>query len=260
MAVAIAIWSMIIQANDSVEFELPASVRITSVALGADLQDETERTTLRLVYIGMSDSQENDEEDEEPATEPIATVLCSLTPGKIEQAKIDLVLEGNETFVFEAIGKNTLYLSGNYIEQKPVNMPPDEDEIVDEEEEVFRLEDVSSDVEVEVDEMDEEDAPELLPPPSPPKAKAQKSNPKKRSLEEENTEPAAEQQLSKKQRKKSKKLEAEVSDAVPAVQPAQEKKQEHKHKHPEQKKAGDDGQQDEGTKKRKKNKGDKAKL
>jgi len=265
MVVAFALWSMAVEANEPVEFAPPADLHITNVALGADLEDESGRTTLKLIYSGLPatpESDEEDEEDEEQAPEPIATVLCSLTPGKVEQAKIDLILERSQTYVFDMVGKNTLYISGNYIEQNPSDLPPDEDEILDdEEEEVFRLEDVSSDVEVEADEMEEEEAPELLLPPSPPKAKVQKADSKKRPLEDDD-EPAAEQQLSKKQRKKmNKQLKAEAGNAAP--EPTQEKKTEPKkqeQKPVHQKKAGEGDQQGEGKKKRKKNKGDKAKL
>lgn len=65
-------------------------MHITNVALSADLADESGRTTLKLVYFGpgaedSGDDEEEDEEDEEKEqnAEPIGTVLCSLTPGKV---------------------------------------------------------------------------------------------------------------------------------------------------------------------------------
>ena len=44
-------------------------------------------------------------------------------------------------------------------EQNPTDLPPNEDELLseDEEEEAFRLEDVSSDVEVDAEEVDEDE-------------------------------------------------------------------------------------------------------
>ncbi|GJE95071.1 hypothetical protein PsYK624_112500 [Phanerochaete sordida] len=259
MALAIALWSMAVAADEPIEFAPPADLRITNVALGAELQDETGRTTLKLVYQGLPPQPESDEEDEEDEEEhpgePIATVLCSLTPGMIEQAKIDLVLEANQTYVFDTSGKNTLYISGNYIDQAPSDLPPDDDEILDEDEEgAFRLEDVSSDVEVEADgiDEDEEDAPALLPPPSQPKVRFASA---KRPREDE---PAAEQQLSKKQRKQLKKLQAEAgAAAAPAPAPEAAKKQEKKQEKQQEKQPEGEGKK---KKKSKKNKGDKAKL
>lgn len=65
-------------------------MHITNVALSADLADESGRTTLKLVYFGpgAEDSDDDDEdedgdEEKEQNAEPIGTVLCSLTPGKV---------------------------------------------------------------------------------------------------------------------------------------------------------------------------------
>lgn len=271
MAVSIALWSMAVSADEPIEFAPPADLRITNVALGADLEDEHARTTLKLVYSGIpaepeTDEESEDEDEEEHPGEPIATVLCSLTPGKVEQAKIDLVLEANQAYVFDVVGKNTLYISGNYIEQTPSDLPPDEDEILDdEEEEAFRLEDVSSDVAVDGMDEDDKDAPELLPPSSPPKAKGKNHESNKRPREED-AEPASEQ-LSKKQKKKQNKQKAEGGAA--AAQPTPEKqapKKQEKQPEPKQQEQekGGEGEQGESKKKKKKNKnknkGDKSKL
>ena len=78
--------------NEPIEFTPPADLRVTNVALGPELADENGRTTLKLVYLSPA-SEESDEEDEEEAededegknVEPIATVLCSLTPGKVRE-------------------------------------------------------------------------------------------------------------------------------------------------------------------------------
>lgn len=78
-----------VEAGKPVEFAPPADLRITNVALGAELDDEKSRTTLKLVYFGPAASDESDEEDEDEeqeeteGAEPIATVLCSLIPGKV---------------------------------------------------------------------------------------------------------------------------------------------------------------------------------
>lgn len=68
------------------EFLRPAAdLRITNVALGAELADQSARTSLKFTYnkpIRMDDSED---EDEEPPTDEstASTVLCSLTPGKV---------------------------------------------------------------------------------------------------------------------------------------------------------------------------------
>lgn len=69
-------------------------MRITNIALGDVLADQKGRTTVKLIYLPPS-APENDEddgeEDEEGTGEPVATVLCSLTPGKV-RSRINRVL------------------------------------------------------------------------------------------------------------------------------------------------------------------------
>ncbi|KIP04109.1 hypothetical protein PHLGIDRAFT_31510 [Phlebiopsis gigantea 11061_1 CR5-6] len=281
MSISFAVWSQAVSAEEPVEFSPRADLHVKNVTLGVDLEDENGRSTLKLVYLGPpvdGDSDEEDEDKEDGAPELVETVLCSLTPGKIENVKVDLILEANETYVFAVVGKNTLYISGNYVDQNLNDLPPNEDELVsdDEEEEAFRLEDVSSDVGVDLEGMDEdedEEAPELIKPTSPKKvasAVPAKQESKKRPREEE-PEPEKPQLSKKEQKKLNKKLKAEGGAAVPTGQPAQSKeakKSEKKKAEPQKaetqkpvEQKNDAPVQEEGKKKKKrKNKGDKAKL
>ena len=66
----------------------PADLRITNVALGDEVADESGRTTIKLVYRtpgAGGDSEDEDEEDEEEdkPEQLSTTVLCSLTCGKV---------------------------------------------------------------------------------------------------------------------------------------------------------------------------------
>lgn len=67
----------------------PSDLRITNVALGDELADESGRTSVKLTYRGPKEDEEeeedasHDEEEEEDDAEPVTTVLCSLTPGKV---------------------------------------------------------------------------------------------------------------------------------------------------------------------------------
>ena len=84
--------SLELQPGKPQTFVVPNDLRITNVALGAELQEENGRTSVKLTYTQPkpSDSDEEDEdeededkEDEDTEDEPISTVLCSLTPGKV---------------------------------------------------------------------------------------------------------------------------------------------------------------------------------
>lgn len=110
----------------------PSDIRITNIALGEQLADESGRTTVKLVYrrpgADEPDSDEEDEDEDEEKekendnSELETTVLCSLTPGKvcmfithyslqlansfkIEQATVDVVLTEDDEYLIEVVGK-----------------------------------------------------------------------------------------------------------------------------------------------------------
>lgn len=74
--------------GQSTEFTPPADTRITNIALGEKLEDENSRTTVRLIYVpaeaqGLTPAEEAEIDDIEKIK---ATILCSLTPGKVRSA------------------------------------------------------------------------------------------------------------------------------------------------------------------------------
>lgn len=124
--------------EDGIESFIPQSdLRITNVALGAELQDENARSTIKIHYKSLAaDDEDEDEEDEDEEKEDedgpqlVETVLASLTPGKvccvfgdlnrcltlgsqfqIEQANVDVVLEEDVEVLFEVVGKKYVYTS-----------------------------------------------------------------------------------------------------------------------------------------------------
>lgn len=130
----------------------PAAVRITNIALGDVLADSSARTTVKLTYNNIL--QVDESEGDEPSKS--STFIGALTPGKIEQVSTNIVLEDKEEYVFEVVGPNTVYLTGNYIDQR-ADMPPYGGSDMDsEEEDSFDLQEVSSDVEMDPDELDDE--------------------------------------------------------------------------------------------------------
>ncbi|KAJ7703080.1 hypothetical protein B0H17DRAFT_1041526 [Mycena rosella] len=156
MAVEIGVWSSAISATKALNLEPPAPLRITNVALGDVLASPTARTTLKLTYktLVQEDGEESDADiDELPKS---STFICALTPGKIEQVTVNIVLEDKEEYIFEVVGPNTVYLTGNYIDQQPLDQPPYGDDDSDMSEDAFDLQDVSSDVEIDADDLDDE--------------------------------------------------------------------------------------------------------
>jgi len=212
MAVAVALWSVALTPGKTESIIPQSDLRITNVALGDELADASGRTSVKFTYNTPIKLSEDDEDDDD-VPEPLSTtVLCSLTPGKIEHATVDLILEENEEFVFELVGKNTIYLTGNYIDQTPPdNIPFDEDSDDDDVEEAFDLRDVSSDVEIDADELivDDEGRFEEVP---------EEKKTLKRPHDSDAME-TDEANLSKAGKKQNKKLKVEDGKAVAAEKP-----------------------------------------
>ncbi|KAJ3541014.1 hypothetical protein NM688_g6142 [Phlebia brevispora] len=222
MVVAIALWSLEVQPGSPQTFTVPNDLRITNVALGADVTEEGGRTSLKLTYKAPkpsdSDEDEDDEDDDEDEgqEEPTMTILCSLTPGIIEHALVDLILEEEQEVVFEALGKNTVFLTGNYVDQTPLGHNHDNEDYdsEDEDEDLYGIDGIDgSSSDVDIDEIGGEDD----------------SHRFEEVVEEEEEiieKQVDEAKLSKAQKKKlNKKLKAENGEAVPA---GEEKKAEAK--------------------------------
>ncbi|KAJ7783297.1 hypothetical protein B0H16DRAFT_1658606 [Mycena metata] len=151
---SIGVWSCSVGPKEALTLETPAAIRITNIALGDVLADSSARTSLKLTYNALI---KDDGEDDEPAEQPtLSTFICALTPGKIEQFSTTLVLEDKEEYVFEVVGPNTLYLTGNYIDDMPPDMPPFDDDSDMDSEDAFDLQDVSSDVEMDPNDLDDD--------------------------------------------------------------------------------------------------------
>ncbi|KIK45116.1 hypothetical protein CY34DRAFT_801970 [Suillus luteus UH-Slu-Lm8-n1] len=238
---AVAVWSIVLTPGQKETIVPQADLQIKNAALGEKLSDESGRTTVKLTYINPAKIDDDDEnEEEQPSAEDeITTVLCSLTAGKIEQSACDLILESDEEYTFELIGKNTVYLYGNYIDQNANQPPYDSDMDSDmSDEEAYKLDDVSSDVEVHPDELQglEDDAErfEELSDLAEDEPKAEQAKPSKRPRDDAmDTDEQPVEKVSKK--KKAKKQKGEDGKAIPVA--AEEKAAEPKGEKEEEKKA-----------------------
>ncbi|KAG6819875.1 hypothetical protein H0H93_007809 [Arthromyces matolae] len=157
MALAIGLWSLKLTPGKQEKVEPPADLRITNVALGDVLKDASGRTSVKFTFNPPGGI---DEDDEDKPPKPVTTVLCSLKPDTFEQTSVDLILQEEEIYFFEIVGKNPVYLTGNYIEQV-VNNPPFEEGDSDfdsDEEDAYDLREVSSDVEIHPDDLEDVDS------------------------------------------------------------------------------------------------------
>ncbi|KLO20364.1 FKBP-like protein [Schizopora paradoxa] len=240
---ALQVWSLSLPAGKQVKVNSIQDIRITNAALGEAIADENSRSVVKLTYLDMAPSALEEEDEDEIRAEQLSTVLCALTPGKIEQASLDIIITEEDDFIFENLGKNLIHLSGNYIytdilskAQADDEDPSDTDDS-DDDEEGYPLQDVSSDVEVDPEELDmlvDDDDDEADNSHRFEEVKEEDSKSKKRAREEDAADDAEEEgqkKLSKKEKKALKKQKAEDGKAVPTAEvngdekPSKEKKE-----------------------------------
>ncbi|KAH9040753.1 hypothetical protein EDB85DRAFT_1925274 [Lactarius pseudohatsudake] len=217
MPVAVALWSIVVKPGEAVSVIPQGDLVITNAALGTELADSHGRTSVKLTYTRPVKVDDDSDEEEEEGAAQVETVLCSLTPGKIEQSILNLTFEEDDEFLLEVVGKNEVYLTGNYIDQAPDQVPYNDES---DQEDEYALDEVSSDVEMDPadmvglpsDEDEDEDAgrfEEVLP-----EEESGLEKSAKRPRESNATEQDA--PASDKPSKKAKKLKAENGAAVPA--------------------------------------------
>ncbi|ESK97034.1 fkbp-type peptidyl-prolyl [Moniliophthora roreri MCA 2997] len=231
MSVAVGLWTHALVPGEKEVVVPSADLKITNAALGDVLADENSRTSVKLVFrkiVAQEDSDNDAEENEEDSVPTSTTFVCSLTPGKVEQAVLDIILMDEEEYLFEVVGKNTVYLTGYYIDQSSDQPPYDLDgmDSDDDNEDAYDLREVSSDVEMHPDELDgmesdasrfeevKEDAPKGNKRPRESDATPEKTTPKtekkkkKQKLDTDGANEKAEKEKSEKKKEKAKEEKA----------------------------------------------------
>ncbi|KAJ6587037.1 hypothetical protein DFH09DRAFT_1142379 [Mycena vulgaris] len=217
MSIEVGLWSAAVDSKKGLAIDPAASLRITNIAFGDVLADPSARTSLKLTYKTLIVNEDDSDADEAMEDAPTSsTFICALTPGKIEQVATNIVLEEKEEYIFEVVGPNTIYLTGNYIDQRPMDNPPFDGDSDMDSEDAYDLQDVSSDVEFDADGLDDEARFEEI-------DEAAHGSAKKRVRDSD----AGEDKLSKKQKAESGKA---VKPDVPEAGEKKEKKKDKKEK------------------------------
>ncbi|KAI0026557.1 hypothetical protein K488DRAFT_92326 [Vararia minispora EC-137] len=130
--IAVPVWSFTLKPGEPQPFAPLFDVVITNIALGDELEDQNARTTVKLSHPSSPVTDGPDEAAAGGGTiESTVTVLCSLIPGKIEQATVNITLEGGEEYLLQAVGKNTVFLTGKcYIDSDSSDSEPSDSESV----------------------------------------------------------------------------------------------------------------------------------
>ncbi|KAJ2892324.1 peptidylprolyl isomerase fpr3 [Coemansia aciculifera] len=112
-------WGLKIAPGKTYTQTVDAAFRVSNASLGVQVTDES-RTSVLLTVDQKS------------------FVLCSLTPGKVEQQLLDISLTEGEEITFETHGKNEIHLTGNFV----ADDEDDEDGMYDTDEEDEEGEDI----------------------------------------------------------------------------------------------------------------------
>ncbi|KAF5370590.1 hypothetical protein D9758_001975 [Tetrapyrgos nigripes] len=216
---AVAAWSQDLTAGKTVTITPPADIKITNIALGSEIADKDGRTTVKMTYPKLPAPDDEDEE----GVETVTATIGSLTPGKIEHLTTDLFLFEDTIYQFELVGKNTICLAGYYVDQNADQPPGGFGEFgsdMDSEDE-HDLRFVSSDVEIDPDELDDTDTSRFEEVEEGEKAKAEKPQSKKRPRDSagEDGKPAT------KAEKKSKKQKTEKAEGEAKKEKGEKKKE-----------------------------------
>ncbi|KAJ1849564.1 peptidylprolyl isomerase fpr3 [Coemansia sp. RSA 486] len=116
-------WGLTIVPGKTYSQVVDMPFRLSNAALDTTIESNTRTSVLLTV-------------DEKPF------VLCSLTPGSIEQQTIDITLSEGENITFETQGDNIIHLTGNFVYDMD-EPSSDEDDDDDDDEEQMDLSDVS---------------------------------------------------------------------------------------------------------------------
>ncbi|KAF5317404.1 hypothetical protein D9611_003932 [Ephemerocybe angulata] len=223
----VEVWSLELPGGSEEAITPPADTRVTNISFGEELADANGRSVIKLGYQALTadDFDEDDEDDEDapPQGTYTTTVLSALTAGKIEQTTVNLVLLEDRDYVLTNTGKNTVYLTGNYI--KHDDEDPYGDSELDSDEEGYDLDEVSSDVE-----MNPEDLADLEIDSDASRFEEVQDEAPKSAKRPRDSDAAAEKPKEAKD-KKNKKLKAEDGKPAPAPveeAPKKEKKEEKK--------------------------------
>ncbi|KAJ2704927.1 peptidylprolyl isomerase fpr3 [Coemansia sp. IMI 203386] len=114
-------WGLTIVPGKTYSQVVDMPFRLSNAALDTTIESNTRTSVLLTV-------------DEKPF------VLCSLTPGSIEQQTVDITLSEGENITFETQGDNIIHLTGNFVYDMD---EPSSDEDDDDDEEEMDLSDVS---------------------------------------------------------------------------------------------------------------------
>ncbi|KAJ1823163.1 peptidylprolyl isomerase fpr3 [Coemansia sp. RSA 2599] len=108
-------WGLTIVPGKTYSQNVDMPFRLSNAALDATIKSNT-RTSVMLTVDDKS------------------FVLCSLTPGSIEQQTVDITLSEGENITFETTGDNIVHLTGNFVYDMDEDSSEDEDDEDDEDE------------------------------------------------------------------------------------------------------------------------------
>ncbi|KAJ1975162.1 peptidylprolyl isomerase fpr3 [Dimargaris xerosporica] len=130
-------WGLQILPKKAYTQTVDASFRVCMAALGEEITKQ-ERTVVKVTVDQKT------------------FVLCSLTPGSVEQQQLELIFTEGEEITFFVTGENPVYLTGNYLPDDEMDSAYGSDEDEDDEDANLDLEELAAKYNVDVNELIEE--------------------------------------------------------------------------------------------------------
>ena len=116
---------MVVEPTKLYSQQVPASFKVTMASLGSnkELEDCSSSSSVKSQRTSLIFNLDNKDD----------FTLCSLTPEKVEQQPLNLVLTEGEIISFRVEGSHSIYLSGNYIINEETDEYDDEEEMFSDE-------------------------------------------------------------------------------------------------------------------------------
>ncbi|TCD63819.1 peptidylprolyl isomerase fpr4 [Steccherinum ochraceum] len=116
MTTSISVWRLVLQPGSTTLVIPPADLKITNIALGKNVADESARTTIELSFHNLAAKAAMD-----GSHERITTTLGTLIYHKAEQHSLDLALDVSQSYWFTSFGPNVVYITGYlvYVHRTP---------------------------------------------------------------------------------------------------------------------------------------------
>lgn len=171
MTEPIALFGLKVKPGDVHRMNVVRDFKVTNVSFAADTLKGNSRSVVKVHLTpsfdhplneqeeadqGVDEDESEDEDEEEKEPEERSYVLCTLTPGKIEQVSVDIAFSEMEEVGFSVTGDNEVDLLGNFLASADeFDQPPYDSDSSDDDEDEYSDDDEYDSEEMAADGLDD---------------------------------------------------------------------------------------------------------